>query len=258
MIRFWVIFLFFSCAEIPFLKRETPFSGELKTFKAFENKDYLDHLASLGQIYLSSQNISAVKLPKKQYKYLNGIFQKVVSNNEQILSHYKKPSFYIIKSQRPFYFSLPNSQFFFSLGLLKKYMKNEQLLNAVIALEILKSLKGVYEKRIIIPKGFLSTEQMLGIIKTPSEVKFNLNKWSFYILKRSGMDPFALLNWIQIQNKNALDFDPYSGGMRDQTREEYLFKNFLVKEGLKNGPLDEDRIRPSKEFYQFLSFIRSQ
>jgi len=256
MIRFWVIFLFFSCAKIPLFKGDTPFSGQLKSFKAFENKDYLDHLASLGPVYLSSQSTETLLLPKAHTKYLNDIFKKIVSNNEQILTGYEKPNFHIIKSKRPFYFSLPNSQFFLSLGLLKKYMKNEQLLNAVIASEVLRSVKGIYEKKIIIPKGFLLTQQMLGIVKIPSSVKYNLNKWSFYVLKRADMDPIALLNWIQIQNKNVLDFNPDQGGMRDQTREEFLFKNFLVKEGFQDESINEERIRPSKEFYRFLSFIR--
>ncbi len=256
MIRFWVILIFVSCSHLPWPKKDLPFSQELKKYKAFENSDFLDHLSSLGPVYLSTSRVKTIELPQKHHRYLEEIYKKVLSNNEQILKTDVSPKFHIIKSDRPFYFSLPKSQFFLSLGLLKKYVKNEQLLFVILGSETLRSVKGIYEKVLLIPKGFLTTDQMLGILKIPPEVKYNLNKWNFYVLRRTGADPYAILNWIQIQNKNALDFNPNLGGSRDQTREEYLFKNFLVKEGLQKQSLDEDNIRASKEFYQLLSFIR--
>ena len=100
-----------------------------------------------------------------------------------------------------------------------------------------------------------STEQILSLVQVPKEVKYNLNKWTFYSLKRAGFDPYAYLIWLQTQNKNSLDFRLILGGLSDITREEYLFKSFIAQTGYqKDG--QEAEIRSSKRFYKFLSFIR--
>lgn len=256
MTRLIILLFLASCTQLSFWRKQDPLSQQLSKYEAFTEKDFLDYLSSLGQVYNQTEGVRVLQLPKHFDEYFKDIFKKIISNNEQILKFSSDPKFYIIKDEKPFYFSLPYGQFFFSLGLFKRYIKNEHLLYAVLAQEVLKSLRGIYEKKIIVPKGFISTEQILAMVQIPREVKYNLNKWTFYVLKRTGSDPFAFLNWLQILNKNALDFNLTLGGLSDITREEYLFKNFVVKEGLQNQSLDEEKLRLSKDFYKLQAFLR--
>jgi hypothetical protein len=50
-------------------------------------------------------------------------------------------------------------------------------------------------------------------------------------MRRAKRDASAYLNWLQTQNKNTLDFSMQLGDARSISREEFMFKNFLVSEG---------------------------
>ena len=113
-----------------------------------------------------------------------------------------------------------------SSGLIEKYLKSEELFVAAFAAEILKSDRNIYEKRIMIPLGFYSTEKMIQLARLKQETKYQVNEWAYIVLKRSGYDPTAFLNWIQVQNRNTLDFSLYLGDAVSISKEEHFFKNF--------------------------------
>jgi hypothetical protein len=180
-----------------------------------------------------------------------------VSNNELMLSNKFKPSFHIIHAQVPFIFSLPHSQFYLSSGLAEKYLKSEELFIAALAGEILKSDRNIYEKRIMIPLGFYSAEQMIQITRLKPETKYKLNEWTYIILKRAGYDPSAFLNWIQVQNRNTLDFSLFLGDAFGISKEEHFFKNFMTKQGVAGVEKKVTEANSSKEFYKLLTNITS-
>jgi hypothetical protein len=227
-----------------------------KKVQQYENKDYMDQLAYLGGEYLNTPGVKTIRLSGRSRNYLKSIYHRVVENSELILEYNVSPKFYIISNKIPFYFSLPGSQFFMSSGLVKKFFKNEHLLVAALSHEIVKSHRSIYQKKSVVPIGFLSTEKMLSLTSVPLKIKMEVNKWTFYVLKRAGYDSTAYLNWLQTQNKNTLDFMFQLGSGKQISKEEFLFKSFIVKQGIiekankLKGPSNS-----SKSFYKFVSEI---
>lgn len=220
----------------------------------YRDKDYIDQLSFLGGEYLATPGIRAVKLSGSSLRYLKRIYSRIVRNSELILDKTSEPKFYFVKQKTPFYFSLPDSQFFFSSGLVKNFLKNEQLLVAVLAHEIVKSQKLIYMKKAVVPLGFINTERMIALTKVPMNIKMEINKWTFYVLKRAGYDSSAYLNWLQTQNKNTLDFTFQLGTSKQISKEEFLFKNFIVKQGIIDDSYNSaGPSNSSREFYRLIN-----
>ena len=234
-----------------------------KSFKDYSklseptDRDYIDHLAASGLVYLKSEDIKEIKLKPESVHFLEQVYERITSNNEILLSHEIKPEFHIIKNKTPFLFSLPHSQFFLSSGIMERYLKSEELFVAALAAEILKSNRNIYEKRIMVPIGFNSTEKMIQITKLRPETKNQINEWTYFILKRSGFDASAYLNWIQVQNRNTLDFSLYLGDAIGISKEEHLFKNFMAKQGVTSVEKRINESNSSKSFYKLLNNVAS-
>lgn len=221
------------------------------------NQDYIDHLAALGDSYLTFIQDRKINLSESSKKYLLDIHDRIIKNNEIFLPKRETPYFYLIHHSTPFIFSLPRSQYFISSGLVKKFLKNEQMFVAALTREIVRSQRNLYEKNIVLMTGNVSTEKMFQLLRLNQQVKSSLNEWSFVVLRRTGFDASALLAWIQLQNKNPLDFALYSGDRASVSREEYAFKNYLVKEKKVSTELAfADERNSSKPFYKMLSEIK--
>lgn len=216
-----------------------------------EKEDYVDHLEFLASDYLKSPKVKEHRLSKSNYKYLEGIYKRIVINNELVLKKKLAPKFHVIKSDLPFYFSLPSGRFFLSDTLIKKYLKSENLFVSLLANEIYRIHKDLYEKKILIPIGFVSTKEMISLYRLPLNIRVETLKWSYFLLKRSGYDPYSVLSWIQTQNKNSLEFSIQLGNSQAQSREEYLFKSFLAQEiGQKQQENENAEKNSSRGFYQ--------
>jgi hypothetical protein len=217
------------------------------------DKDYEEHLASLGPIYLKTEQNNILRLNKSSNDYLASLYNNIVINNELLLTHKDKPTFTVVKNDLPFYFSLPNSQFFFSSGLLLKYLRNEMLLVSVLTQEVVRSQRLLYEKRILPPLGYVTIENLLALTNLDVEMKSEVNKWSFISLRRAGYDETALLTWLQTQNKNSLDFTFMLRDVRNLSREEHLFKRFIVTQGISSeSDKTGDVHTSSASFYQLI------
>tara|TARA_R110000868_G_scaffold100129_4_gene275459 strand:- start:4676 stop:5326 length:651 start_codon:yes stop_codon:yes gene_type:complete len=187
-----------------------------------------DYLKTIGRAGL-------VKLSNESKKYLDEMHYRITSNNELVFPKSHKPNFYIIDQKAPFHFSLPGGHYFLSQGLLKKYLANEDLLAAVMAIEIFRSEKNIYEKKVIIPIGNYETQKMLSVVRLPVNTRGEINKWAYLLMKRSSYDPGALLNLIQLKNKNAIDFAATVGNISTISREEFNYKNFLSRTPTENN-----------------------
>lgn len=239
-----LIFFLPSCGS-----REKTFFDKKST--VIEADDYVDHFEHLAKDYLASPKIKERKLSRVNINYLEGIYKRIVLNNELILTKDVKPKFHIIKSDLPFYFSLPSGRFFLSDTLIRKYIKSENLFVSLIANEIYRVHKGLYEKKILVPLGYASTKKMLSIYRLPLDIRVESLKWSYFLLKRAGYDPFSVLNWVQMQNKNSLEFSVQLGTTNVQTREEFLFKSFLAQEvGKRPSGSENPEKNSSRGFYQ--------
>lgn len=219
------------------------------------SRDYIDHLASTGKSYLSFHEVKTIGLRPESIEFLESTYERLVSNNQAILNIIEKPSFTIVEDKSPFIFSLPRSQFFFSSALIERFLKSEELFVAAFAAEVVKSQRFVYEKKILLPLGFYNTEKMIQLARIKFETKEQVNEWTYFILKRAGYDSSAYLNWIQVQNRNTLDFALYLGDPLGISREEQVFKNFMSKQGALGVEKKFSEANSSKNFYKFLNNI---
>lgn len=223
-----------------------------------QTKDYVDHLASASKDYLNYEETKTIKLRPDTIEFLENVYERLVSNNQLILNIVEKPSFYIIQHKSPFLFSLPRSQFFFSSALIEKYLKSEELFVAAFAAEVVRSQRFVYEKRIMLPLGFYNTEKMIALTRLKFSTKEQVNEWTYFVLKRAGYDSSAYLNWIQVQNRNTLDFALFLGDSLGISKEEHLFKNFMTKQGVLGVEKKFNEANSSKNFYKLLNNIVSR
>jgi hypothetical protein len=227
-----------------------------KKIVKYENQDYMAQLAFLSGEYINSPGIQTIRISGRSRHYLTSIYHRIVEHSELILEYNLSPKFYIIKNKTPFYFSLPGSQFFLSSSLVKKFLKNEHLLVAALSHEIVKSQRNIYLKKAVVPIGFLSTEKMLSLTRLPLKIKMEVNKWTYYVLGRAGYDSSAYLNWLQTQNKNTLDFMFQLGSSKKISKEEFLFKNFVVKQGIvEKMNRSRQPSNSSKSFYHFVNEV---
>ena len=215
------------------------------------SKDYIDQYESLSHLFKAQNKSKLVVLNEVTRKYLSSITAKIFKYNEIFLGPSLNIDFVILQDELPFFFSLPDGTIYFSSSLLKKYIKSERVFYAVIALEIYKIAHGTYLKKPVVPLGYTNLNQLIAISRLPVDMKVESDKWAFYLLKRSGLDPTAVLSLIQIINKHALEFSFHSGETASLSREEYLFKSFIVKESLSSG-LSEDSMNSSAGFYNLI------
>ena len=257
-----LILLFSGCAKLQRAIGIASTKDYYSTLDRHDQKDYVDHLKYLGREYLRSREKGeVVKISKDGQEYLRSIFRRLLNNNEILLAKFrerkKQPEFFIIRSETPFYFSVPDAKFFFSSGLIRKYIKNEEMLVSVMAFETVKSVRHIYEKQILIPIGHMGTDRILATTRIPLQTKMEVHKWAYYIMKRSGYDASAYLNWLQTQNKNTVDFILQVGDTRIMSREEFLFKNFIVSQGgFEDRP--QNISNSSKDFYKLQKELKTR
>jgi hypothetical protein len=247
-------FLFYSCSlKTLQKKKEKAPKIEFGEFSKYVENDYIDQLVAYEKFYLNSPDIKTVNFLNSERDFLlKKILGKIIRKNELFFKKKIKPNVYIINHKKAFHFSLPNRTIFLSLGLVKKYIKNESILASVLCYEIVRSEKNIYNKNIIVPTGFITTKRMLNLMRINLNAKKNLHKWSYYFLKRAGFDANSYLSWIQIKNRNSSDFTVQLGDLSSFSREEALFKSFLIKNN-KKTIYEESNAKSSKNFYRLIN-----
>jgi hypothetical protein len=203
---------------------------------------------------LSTEGNKKLNLSSRSNAYFNSIVEQIQKNNELFFDNSVSASITIINSEIPFHFSLPGKSIFVSSGLINKYIKSEKLLYCLIIYELIRSEKGIYRKQIVIPTGFYSTERMLSTMRLSISDKVEIHKWAFYLLKRIGIDTDNYLSWLQIQNRNSVDFSMQLGDLSVISREESLFKAFIIKNTDKKSV--KYHAGSSRGFYRFIRNIK--
>lgn len=252
------LFIFTSCGiiKIPSMSENKEDDVvSLNGYKEWDDYDYIDHLESYKETYLEQYENDVQKLPEVNKKYLEGIVKKITEKNELFFKEHSKPEFYIINSKVPYHFSLPGKMFFFSTSLLEKYIKNESILYCLIAYELIRSEKNIYNKSFIIPTGSISTNKILSIMRIDTNDKVEIHKWAFYLLRRVGLEVDSYLSWLQIKNRNSLDFALQLGDIQGISREEAMFKAFLIKNTRVKNTFKKYE-GSSKSFYKFINGIK--
>ncbi|MEI7983802.1 MAG: hypothetical protein WCI71_19295, partial [Bacteroidota bacterium] len=147
-------------------------------YSYYENRDFIDHLATLGKAYLDTPGISEVPMGVTQERYLTSLVTNLAKHNELFFVAPASPVFHVIKIQTPFCFSLPGGQFFFSLGMLQKYIRTEGMLVSIIAFEMIRSYRNIYRKTVTVPVGEISTEKLMSLTRLPLTERMQIHKWA--------------------------------------------------------------------------------
>ncbi|MFY7994286.1 MAG: hypothetical protein ACOVP4_13395 [Bacteriovoracaceae bacterium] len=250
----FLILLTASCSgiRIPSLKKETrPLP---KPVAIYETQDFIDHLSVLGDFFLQSPDTKTIKVKDKDQKYLQSLAMDIINNNEIFFGNLKKVNFIILDTDTPLHFSLPHERIFISKGLITKYIKHESMLAGILSYELVRLAKNIYNKNIIIPVGHISVQRLLSLLRVSIDEKMELHKWAFHLTRRSGFDSEYYLSWLQTQNRNTADFVLLVGDITSMTREEALFKAFLIKEAASDNIVIKKN--SSKSFYQLVNDLR--
>lgn len=223
----------------------------------YNTQDYIDHQVALKGSLLTELEGKVVDLNWSQKNYLESLFNNIRDNNELFFLKKNKPVFYFVKSKEPFHFSLPENIYFFSTGLMDKYVKNESLLKCILVFEMIRSEKNIYRKNTLYPTGSLAIEKFLRIQRIDPEEKVQIHKWAYYILRRVDTHGDTYLSWLQVKNRNSLDFVKQLGDVQSISREESMFKSFLIKSTQKYRRIIEYK-GSSRSFYRFISYLKGQ
>lgn len=252
---FMVFLVFLSCSL--FQQDELGWEEQLLQDHHLKEKDYIDHLKSNAEDYLKTKGVLKIRLRERREKYLRSIAKKILRSNETFFINIKanQLKFYVVEDKRPFYFSVPEKLIFFSRGLLRKYVENEGILASILIYELIRLEKALYLKKLIIPRGYVLTPELVSTLRLPLEDKVNINKWSYYLLERTGYDEDIYLIWIQIKNRNHLDFSFHLGDEHSIIKEEQVFKEFIIQTKRKKKSFKIERNSP-KEFYYFINSIK--
>ncbi|MCT4642378.1 MAG: hypothetical protein N4A33_08785 [Bacteriovoracaceae bacterium] len=244
-----------SCSTFFSKDKSSKFISD-KTYQKYEKVDYLEHLKEFEQFYLSTNNEKQIPLDYASKRYLDRITKKILSENKLFFKLKVKPVFYIIKDEIPFHFSLPGRRIFISTSLFQKYIKNESLLYCVLMFELIRSEKNIYKKNIIIPTGDLEIKKILSLLRLSIKQKVEVHKWAFSLLKKVDIDSDTYLSWLQIQNRNSVDFSYQLGDINNISREEAMFKAFIIENT--RGSKKRNYRGSAKSFYSLLRYLRSK
>ncbi len=220
--------LFLGLTSCSLVRWKKPQRLEGMNAKGYSTSEYLAHQDYLLNSFLESNEAQLIKLSVSQKNYLANLYSFIRKKNELFFTSKSEPVFYMIKSNEPFHFSLPDNHFFFSSSLLSKYIKNESLLNCALVFEMIRSEKNLYNKNVLFPTGDLSVDQVLGLQRLSVEDKVEIHKWAYYLLRRVEIQGDSYLSWLQIKNRNSIDFIKQLGDVQSISREESLFKSFLI------------------------------
>jgi len=248
-----------SCAQvkIPFVsQKEDP--TLVRGWTEYEQDDYSRHLASFEKTFLQSDISHELLLTGKAREYIENLASLILQNNELFFQDQRRPRIHIIKGSVPYHFSTPGKVIFLSTALINKYVKHEAILASIVCYEVIRSEKNLYNRSIIVPVGFLSVERMLAFNRIDVEEKMEIHKWAYYSIRRSGFDGEYYLSWLQTINRNTADFIPLQGDAGSISREEALFKAFMIRRSKTEDELTYARRESSKDFYQFLFYVKDR
>lgn len=222
-------------------------------------RDYWEHWKKLGNDFKANYRNQLKSPPANVTAYLKNILLTVEKKNEVFFEKDPKAdiSFLVFDDDRPFYFSLPTGEIILSRKLIERYIVHEGVLISILVPEYIRIRKAVYPKVKKIPLGYFELDKMLSMQRLPFEQRMKLHEWSYYLLLRTNYNPGQYLSWLQLQNRNHLDFSFYLADSILLTKEEAYLKQFIIQNygKLELTPIN---LKSSKGFYSFIDKYRSE
>lgn len=246
---FLLLTFLMSCSRFNYLKKEFPFNYRNNA----EVEDYREHLSHIAKSYISSNKSKLIKVSNSSKKYLFDLVNRIKNNNEIIFQDKAEIKLYLVKDSRPFIFSLPNGYYFISRGLVNNYIRSEDIFISMFVYELIRNELTIYKKISEIPYEKSTLSRVLQVTNLELETRNELNILTYKVLKRAGFDPEARLLWIQMVNKNSIDFSIMYESPNVIPKEEYLFKNYISNNKSDNFEYERNSTR---SFYSFRQRLR--
>jgi hypothetical protein len=250
----FLVFLISACSTFVIPVKSKKKGNLVSGYQEMSSEDYSDQLASLKGAFLGSPGVRVATVDSATGRYLAALVTDIITNNEVFFHGLHTATVTIIDADAPLHFSLPQGQIFLSRGLISKYVKHESMLVAILSYELVKSEKVLYPKQTVIPTGYFPLERMISLNRLNLGEKMEVHKWAHHVTERSGYDGEYYLSWLQTQNRNTADFLLQVGDANQITREESLFKAFLIKTAKEEKFVAKKN--SSKSFYHFINRIR--
>ena len=256
----FILLLISACSQvsIPYLGKAKPQIEMPADWQGLTDEDYLAHLASFERMYLGTEGVEVMPLRSQEQEYVNNLIYDISHNNELFFQSKSPPRIHVIRSDTPFHFSLPGSSIFLSTGLINKYIKHEGILAAIICYELIRIDKNIYNKNVIVPIGFMTLERILGLNRILTDKKIEVHKWAYYLMRRAGYEGEYYLQWLQTINRNTADFLTLIGDAASISREEAMFKAFVIRRSKVEDDRTIARKESSKKFYAFLFSVKDR
>jgi len=260
-----IVLIFFYCINIlalqscSFFRSKPPrdFFPIGTDFNSSDNYRYL--LSERGTDLLKTYESQIINPDQITQIYLKNISKKIVVNNELIFKRTdaEKLNFIIFKSSHPFYFSYPPGNIVISTELINRYIDHEGFLLSLISGELLRLEHSIYVKQKNIPVGFISLEKFISMLRIPIQERMKLHRWSYYLLYRTDYGPEHYLSFLQLQNRNHLDFSFQFPETSQLYREEANLKQFIVN-NYSQSNLNPLKFRSDQDFYLFTSKYKNK
>ncbi len=244
-----LFFLFLSCSLFQQNISENKKKLEISNDMAYR------HLISVFENYKISSKENLEYINGRKYQYLSSLASKIIislKENFSIREINNNFKFIKINDERPYYFSSPQGDIFFSSGLIHKYIKHESLLISVLTYELIRIVKRLYPKEAIIPIGYYSLAELMKYSRLPINEKSKIHKWAYNLLKEIDVDQENYLLWLQTQNRNFMDFDFFLGDKYTIFKEEQDLRQYIVSNISHKKNFHGSMNKSSKDFYRFI------
>lgn len=252
-IYFILLVLFFHSCSL--FKSSEDINRVPSDFVALGSSDYLQYLEYLGnQFKLKNKD---VKLSHQSNQYLTKVVDKIIVNNENFYRNKKNFNVIFVNSLEPFHFSLPPNLIVLSSELIQRYIEHESFFICVLIFEMIRLERNLFQKSILSPHVNLTNNDLLKILRIPLEVKIESNKWAYYQMTKSHFDQDQYLSWLQVINRNHLDFYAMLGDTSLIFKEESAFKEFIAINYEKNRGV-RAQSNSSKDFYVFIKELKQK
>lgn len=252
-----IILILSSCSQfrLPRFSREKR-PDLIGNWHLYEIKDYRHHLVFMGQAFLAGTDSKEVNLPNREKVFLQNLALQILEQNELFFNGTEQPRFHVVRSMIPFHFSLPGREVFLSTALIERFIKHEAILASIVSYELVRSEKTLYNKLITVPVGYMPLERILQVNRLTVDEKVEIHKWAYHSMRRAGFDGEYYLSWLQLVNRNTAEFMPLLGEAGSISREEAMFKAFMIRQAKVKDARALLRKDSSKDFYQFLFYLK--
>lgn len=202
-----------------------------------------------------------IHLKRKESRYLEKLSKTIIQKNSTFFSKLKNSTihFSILRSDIPFYMSLPFNKILLSTEIFK-YIENEALLASLITYELIRLEKYIYTKYISPPIGNSQVQDLLSLSQIDHSHKNQLHQWSYLLLKRTPFQGNIYLLWLQIIIRNIEKFKIFIQNNSSILREERLLKSFIIKDEQSMGTtfqIKNKKRQTSPVFYSLLKRMKN-